>query len=120
MGEIYELRTSKPLCGEEEFAAMVEDMVHEEAPRLFAIVQEIGEREDGRIAAWGLAFEDHTAVLRDRGTWLHVNSPERARHLLGRAPDVTARLVWVRTTPSPASGVGPAAGPDDPSGTGHA
>jgi hypothetical protein len=95
MGEIYEVETSKPLCGEEEFAELVAEMVRDEAPRLFAVVQEIGEREDGRIAAWGMAFDDHTAVMRDRGSWLSVSSPDRARCMLSRAPDVTARLVWV-------------------------
>lgn len=94
-GEIYETDISKPLCGEEEFAALVAEMVNDEAPRLFAVVQEIGEREDGQIAAWGIAFEDHTAVMRDRTSWLSVSSPDRARQLLSRAPDVTAHLVWV-------------------------
>lgn len=74
------------------------EMVNDEAPRLFAVVQELGERVDGRIAAWGMAFDDHAALVRERGVWLSVSSPDRARHLLGRAPDVTAHLVWV--TPS--------------------
>jgi len=110
MKEIYEVETSEPLCGAAEFATLLTEMVHDEAPRLFAVVQEFGEREDGRIAAWGMAFEDHAAVLRDQNAWLSVSSPDRARHMLSRAPDITAHLVWVR--PSPA--------PGDPSGTGHA
>jgi hypothetical protein len=115
MGEIYEVETSNPLCGEEEFAELVAEMVRDEAPRLFAVVQEIGEREDGRIAAWGMAFDDHAAVMRDRSSWLSVSSPDRACRMLSRAPDVTARLVWVapvRTEQAP--------GPDGPSGTGPA
>ncbi len=96
MNEIYELETSNPLCGEEEFTALVVAMVNDEAPRLFAVVQEIGEREDGRIAAWGMAFEDHAAVLRDGNSWLSVSSPDRARRMLSRGPDITAHLVWVK------------------------
>jgi hypothetical protein len=68
------------------------------------------EREDGRIAAWGMAFEDHTAVLRDQNAWLSVSSSDRARHMLSRAPAVTAHLIWVRPLPALC----------DPSGTGHA
>ena len=95
MKDIYQEETSEPMCGEEEFAELIAEMVHDEAPRLFAVVQEIGEREDGRIAAWGMAFEDHAALLRDHSTWLSVSSPDRARQILSRAPDVSARLVWV-------------------------
>jgi hypothetical protein len=98
MSEIYEVDDGTPLCGEEEFTAMVTEMVNDEAPRLFAVVQELGQREDGRIAGWGMAFTDHTAVLRGTGSWLHVSSPDRARRVLSRAPDVTARLVWLPTT----------------------
>jgi hypothetical protein len=76
-------------------------MVADEAPRLFAIVQELGEREDGRITAWGMAFDDHADVVRHGGgSFLSVNSPDRARTLLGRGPGITARLVWV-TPPTP-------------------
>lgn len=48
-----------PICDEAEFAQEIAELVAAEAPRLFAVVQEYGERVDGRIAAWGLAFEDH-------------------------------------------------------------
>ncbi len=89
------------LCGDAEFAELVTEMVNEEAPRLFAVVQELGERVDGRIAAWGMAFEDRADVVRDGGgSVLSVRSPERACRLLGRAPGVTARLVWVEPPPA--------------------
>lgn len=39
MNEIYEVDQSEPLCAEDEFAALVMDMVQDEAPRLFAVVQ---------------------------------------------------------------------------------
>lgn len=41
-----------PLCDEPEFAALVADLVADEAPRLFAVVQEEVPRIDGRIAAY--------------------------------------------------------------------
>lgn len=41
-----------PLCDEPMFASIVESTVADESPRLFAIVQEYGERVDCRIAAW--------------------------------------------------------------------
>lgn len=89
------------LCGEAEFSELVTEMVSDEAPRLFAVVQECGKREDGRIAAWGMAFDDRADVVRcGGGSWLSVSSPDRACRLLGRGPDITARLVWV-TPPTP-------------------
>ena len=89
------------LCGGDEFTALVAEMVADEAPRLFAVVQELGEREDGRIAAWGMAFADHADVVRHGGgSWLSVSSPDRARWVLGHGQDITARLVWV-TPPTP-------------------
>lgn len=83
------------LCGEDEFAELMRDMVDIEAPRLFAVVQVRGERIDCRIAAWGMAFADHAWVVGDCGTLLSARSPERVCHLMSRDPDVTAELVWV-------------------------
>ncbi|MCT2582368.1 hypothetical protein JT362_04430 [Actinophytocola sp. S1-96] len=88
------------MCGEDEFAELMKELIDEEAPRLFAVVQELGERVDGRIAAWGMAFADHVEVIADCGTRLSLRDPDRACHLLSLAPDVTARLVWI-TPPTP-------------------
>ncbi|MCA1671371.1 MAG: hypothetical protein LC799_03935 [Actinobacteria bacterium] len=41
-----------PLCGEAEFTELVGELVADEAPRLFAVVQEYGTRVDGRIVVW--------------------------------------------------------------------
>ncbi|MGB9278772.1 MAG: hypothetical protein WCB57_01595 [Pseudonocardiaceae bacterium] len=85
-----------PLCGEVEFTELVDEMVADEAPRLFAVVQEYGERVDGRIAAWGMAFEDRTEIVSvDHRMYLNLSSPQRAACLLSHRPHVTARLVWV-------------------------
>lgn len=66
-----------------------EELVGAKAPRLFAVVAEIGE-----IAGWGMAFDDHALVACDGGrSFLAVSSPDRACWLLSPAND--ARLVWV-------------------------
>jgi hypothetical protein len=85
-----------PLCDEAEFAELVDEMVADEAPRLFAVVQEYGERVDGRIAAWGMAFDDHAEIINvDDGTSVSLSSPERAAHGFNHRPNITARVVWV-------------------------
>ncbi|MEC3982783.1 hypothetical protein [Amycolatopsis sp. H20-H5] len=86
----------EPLCDEDEFAELLKELVATYAPRLFAIVQERGERVDGRIAAWGLAFEDEVEVLSvDNGSRPTLRSPERALRGFSRRPLVSARVVWV-------------------------
>lgn len=95
--------TLAPLCSQAEFAELVAELVADEAPRLFAVVQEYGERVDGRIAAWGMALEDRTAIVRvDGGAAMSLRSPERAVRVFSRHPDITAHVVWVHpnaTTP---------------------
>ncbi len=88
--------TLAPMCGEVEFAELLGEMVAGEAPRLFAVAQEYSNRVDGRIAAWGMAFEDHVELVcvGDRRR-MSLRSPERATCLLSHRPYITARLVWV-------------------------
>jgi hypothetical protein len=87
----------RPMCDEEEFVELMMEMVAEEAPRLFALVQELGERADGRIAAWGLAFEDGPAEVVGvvPGTRMTLRSPESAVRRFSAGEHVRARLVWV-------------------------
>lgn len=88
--------TVAPLCDEAEFTELVDEMVAEEAPRVFAVVQEYGERVDGRIAAWGLAFEDYTEVVGvDHDIRMSRCSLDFAARAFSRRPHITARLVWV-------------------------
>ncbi|MCC8243273.1 hypothetical protein [Saccharothrix luteola] len=73
----------------------VAEMVADDAPRLFAVVQ-VHDNTDADIAAWGLAFPDHAeVVLANGGTRMRLRSPERAARLLSRPPATDARLVWV-------------------------
>lgn len=63
-----EVATPGPLCDETEFAELIDQMVAENAPRVFAVVQELGDRVDGWIAAWGMAFEDRVEVIGSDGS----------------------------------------------------
>jgi hypothetical protein len=84
-----------PLCGEPEFAATLESMVADEAPRLFAVVQEYGERIDARIAAWGLAFADHAEVVSvERKRRVSLQAPENALRMFKFGSHIRVRLVW--------------------------
>ena len=82
-----------PLCDEPEFAALAERLVADFAPRLFALVEEAGERVDGRVFAWGLAFEDHAEVVGvDRAIRGSFRSADSARLVFSRCAKM--RLVW--------------------------
>jgi hypothetical protein len=84
-----------PLCDEPEFVALLDNMVADEAPRLFAIVQEYGERVDGRIAAWGMAFTDQAEVVStERTRRMSLRTPENALRQFTIGGDIRARLVW--------------------------
>ncbi|MGH3719927.1 MAG: hypothetical protein ACRDRI_14025 [Pseudonocardiaceae bacterium] len=93
--------TLAPLCDEAEFAQEINDLVAEEAPRLFAVVQEYGERVDIRVAAWGMAFENRVkAFAVDRSLHLSLRSPERVMRAFNHAPHITAHLIWINVDPN--------------------
>ncbi|MGH3900040.1 MAG: hypothetical protein ACRDTA_17730 [Pseudonocardiaceae bacterium] len=84
-----------PVCDEPEFTTILEEMVADEAPRLFAVVQEYGDRVDGRIAAWGMAFDDHAEVVSvKRGLRMSLPASENALRLFKFGNHIQARLVW--------------------------
>lgn len=88
--------TIAPLCDETEFTQLIDELVVDYAPRLFAVVQEYGERVDGRIAAWGMAFKDCAEVVGvDRSQHVRSRTPERAARAFSRRPQITARIVWI-------------------------
>jgi hypothetical protein len=85
-----------PLCSEERFAAIMESIVADYAPRVFAVVQEYGKRVDGKIAAWGLAFEDRIEVIGvEGGIRISGCSPEDALLGFHFGSHIKPRLVWV-------------------------
>ncbi|MFJ2111856.1 MULTISPECIES: hypothetical protein [unclassified Streptomyces] len=86
---------TQPLYGREEFATFLHAMVTDTAPRLFAVVQEYGVRVDGRVAAWGMAFEDHAEVISVEGHHrMRTVSPDRALRAYRGGAGVVPRLVW--------------------------
>lgn len=87
--------THPPLCGEAEFTALINEMVAEEAPRVFAVVQELGDRADARIAAWGLSFADRAVAYSHRGTMMTLSSADRALFVFERGSRLRPRLVWL-------------------------
>lgn len=84
-----------PLCDEPLFAEITESMVADEAPRVFALVQEYGERVDCRVAGWGMDFGDHAEVVAtDRSLRMSLGTPEDAPRLFNFGSHIRARLVW--------------------------
>lgn len=85
----------RPLCDEGKFATVLESMVADNAPQIFAVVQEYGDRVDARIAAWGIAFGDRVEVFSvERGMRMSLQSPEQAVFGFNLGSHVRARLVW--------------------------
>lgn len=85
-----------PLCSPAEFKAIVDEMVADAAPRVFAVVQEYGDRVDLRIAAWGIAFDDHAeAVGVHGGLRLKLDEPEDALRAFAWGSHISAHLAWV-------------------------
>lgn len=83
-----------PLCDEEEFAEMVANMVADQAPRLFAIVAEYGDRVDAMCAAWGFAFDDRAYAVGIHGNRYHSAAAPEAMLRRFRVGSITPRLVW--------------------------
>lgn len=86
-----------PLGDDTQFTSQINTMVTEEAPRMFALVEEIKDRADAVIIAWGMAFPDHVEIMsagrgRVRGMF---NSAQRAQQLFSVCNPI--RLVWVST-----------------------
>ncbi|RKT52436.1 hypothetical protein [Saccharothrix australiensis] len=79
---------------EAEFEALIQGILKEDPPRLFAIVEEYGEREDAHVGAWGLAFSDHAEVITTEGTLrVGTQSADSALRFF-KAPNITPRVVW--------------------------
>lgn len=86
--------TRSAMFSAEEFAALVERMVTGQAPRLFAVVQTYG-RLDGRVAAWGMAFDDGAEVVSvDRTLRTSIEAAETAPMLFALDDQVEACVVW--------------------------
>lgn len=83
------------LCSEEEFAQQMRELVAEEEPRVFALVEEDGERVDGWIVGWGMAFDDRVEVLSVDGTLrMTFDSVDRVLRRYSRHRKI--HLVWAQ------------------------
>lgn len=71
----------------------MEGLVADAAPRVFALVEEQGEREDGWVFAWGLAFEERVCVVRESGGLVESFESAACAHDT-YARRRTLRLVW--------------------------
>lgn len=87
--------TVRPLGTPEEFHRMMVDLAKEYAPRRFAICEEYGDRFDGAIFGWGLAFPDGVLLCGDQRTYTgrfpSADSTVRVFSRTGRK----LRLVWI-------------------------
>ncbi|GAA4878229.1 hypothetical protein [Saccharopolyspora cebuensis] len=83
-----------PLCGRAEFLDLLRQLTQDEAPRVFSLCAEVGERYDGHVEFWGMAFDDHVDVIsasgRLRGTFRSAEAALRRLSGGGRL-----HLVWV-------------------------
>ncbi|MEV6798164.1 hypothetical protein AB0M91_07440 [Micromonospora rifamycinica] len=91
-----------PLGTPEEFHLMLVDLANEFAPRRFAICEEYGDRLDGGVFAWGVAFQDSALLRRDGRTSAgHFTDAESALRLFTRTGR-RLRLIWIDPpTPTP-------------------
>ncbi|MBP2336408.1 hypothetical protein JOF41_002586 [Saccharothrix coeruleofusca] len=83
---------------DQDFTAYLTGLAVDDAPRLFAIAHEYGDREDGWIAAYGMAFAGHAEVVSTEGDF-HTKSatPEAALTAFARFADadVKLHLLWL-------------------------
>jgi hypothetical protein len=102
--EYVDLAELSPIGDEETFTRLINKMVASQAPRVFALCEEMGDRVDAATVAWGMSFQDGYTELvyghdspRSRITVV-CRTPERARDFFAtRSAKVgcTIRLVWV-------------------------
>lgn len=90
------LRGLSPLGNETQFASQINTMVTDEAPHLFALVEEVKDRVDAAIIAWGMAFSDHVEVISAGHSGIRgiFSTAQRAQRLLSTRHNLI-RLVWV-------------------------
>jgi hypothetical protein len=85
---------------EAEFMELLVELCADFAPRRFALGEVYGDYDDGRVFAWGLAFEKQAVLCSDDGWPIGVfPSAERALTRLSRRGNL--RLVWIDRGPDP-------------------
>ncbi len=102
IGTVRLSRPGEPLGTEEEFAAEVAALVADYAPHaVFALVEEVGERVNAWVYAYGVAFDDHVELVGlDGRLSRRFPSAEHARRRLER-PNRKLRIVWTTLADAP-------------------
>lgn len=83
-----------PPLGEAEFMELLDELCVNFAPRRFALGEIFGDYDDGRVLAWGMAFEDRALLCSDDGRPIGV-FPSAERALTRLSGSVNLRLVWI-------------------------
>lgn len=83
---------------ETEFMDLLGELCIDFAPRRFALGEVYGDYDDGRVFAWGVAFEDRAVLHSEDGQRIGVfPCAERALAQLSRG--LNLRLVWIDPEP---------------------
>ncbi|MFJ2559224.1 MULTISPECIES: hypothetical protein [unclassified Streptomyces] len=97
-----ELSPQDPAQESFDYEQELHDLVHDIAPRFFAVVVEYrdGEGDIGRdaaVVAWGMAQENGVAEVTrmDGGGQLRLAAPENVKRYFGRADGCSPRIVWL-------------------------
>jgi hypothetical protein len=91
----------KPFADRAEFAGLVAEMVADQAPRVFAVVLEYGERVDAQIVSWGIALDGGAYMTTvDGRNQYSLADPENALKYVPRRPGTTPHLVWAASAPA--------------------
>jgi hypothetical protein len=91
--------STMPSLTEDQWAAYTQAMISD-PPRRFAIMQEWGERVDGRLAAWGVAYDHGIEVIdAESSTRFQLETPNLALLAYTRLPHVKASVVWIDPEP---------------------
>ncbi|MFD0201753.1 MULTISPECIES: hypothetical protein [Saccharothrix] len=93
MNDLTASNTAGRLCGPAELTDLVDELVTEAAPRMFALVEEYGAAESARVAGYGLAYAARAEVNSVEGDF-HLNSTsvERLRTVF----EISSRSAGVR------------------------
>ncbi|MEU4739743.1 hypothetical protein AB0G02_04650 [Actinosynnema sp. NPDC023658] len=84
------------LFDDPEFVSDVQELVDDQAPRLFAVVKETRDPEDAQIAAWGMTTKKGVEVFPVHGgTHMSLQSAENALIFFREGGRAVPHLVWV-------------------------
>ncbi|SFT38664.1 hypothetical protein SAMN04487904_101687 [Actinopolyspora lacussalsi subsp. righensis] len=89
-----------PLCTREEFMTAMREMVDENAPRVFALCEELGDRHDAVLHYWGMAHDDHADLIGTGGS-LHIGFRDATTARERLACRRNMHLVWPHQPPDP-------------------